>query len=218
MLKITVEAYMHFLESAAEEIGKNRDYVTELDAQTGDGDHWANIHMGFEKLLEQKEQLLSKDLSNFMSGIAKILMAGIGGSSGVLYGGAYLEGAKICAGQIHLDEWGLCRMLESWLASMVKRGGAKPGDKTMLDALAPASSAYRQALEANMPSADALYALKKAALDGAESTREMEAVKGRACYQKDKGVGHLDPGAVTMAMQLACLADYAAKNCTGGNA
>ena len=57
-----------------------------------------------------------------------------------------------------------------------------------------------------------MAAVKKAAIDGAEETKKMEAVKGRASYQANKGVGHLDPGAVTMSYQLECLCDYVTAN------
>ena len=88
------------------------------------------------------------------------------------------------------------------------RGNSKPGFKTMIDALYPAVEEYRATLEAGVPEAELLQRVKKAAEDGAENTKNMEAVRGRACYQSDKGIGHLDPGAVTMAYQIEELADF----------
>ena len=56
--------------------------------------------------------------------------------------------------------------------------------------------------------------VKKAAEDGAENTKNMEAIRGRASYQANRGLGHLDPGAVTMSYQIATLMDYAAGKIT----
>ena len=84
--------------------------------------------------------------------------------------------------------------------------------KTMIDALYPAVQAYKAAIESGKGAAETLAEVKKAAVDGAEATRGMEAVKGRASYQTNKGVGHLDAGAVTMSYQIECLCDYIAAN------
>ena len=77
----------------------------------------------------------------------------------------------------------------------------------MIDALAPAVEAFRLGLSEGLPEAELLTKVKAAAEAGAESTRAMEAVRGRATYQSGKGVGHLDPGAVTMSYQVAALCD-----------
>ena len=95
---------------------------------------------------------------------------------------------------------------------MMTRGKAQPGYKTMIDSLYPAVQAYKACLERGDSDADTMAAVKKAAIDGAEETKKMEAVKGRASYQANKGVGHLDPGAVTMSYQLECLCDYVTAN------
>lgn len=84
--------------------------------------------------------------------------------------------------------------------------------KGMLDAIYPAANAYQKSLNEGNDIADCLHKMVMAAKQGADSTREMEAVKGRASYREDKSVGYLDPGAVTMAMQLECMAECFA-NC-----
>ena len=91
---------------------------------------------------------------------------------------------------------------------MMSRGKAEPGFKTMIDSLYPAVEAFRLALDAGENDRTVLERVKNAAKDGAESTRQMEARKGRASYMLSKGQGHLDPGAVTMSYQLCCLCDY----------
>lgn len=213
MLRMSVHDYICYLTLVAEKISESGDYITELDSSTGDGDHWVNINMGFQSLMKHKDELAAVALSDMYKKIAMLLMSKVGGSSGVLYGSAYLGAAKVTAGKDELDDRLLCKVLEAWLNEIMVRGNAKLGYKTMIDSLAPAVSAYNKALDDGMSSKDALNAMKQAAINGAENTKGMEAIRGRACYQADKGIGHLDPGAVTMSMQLECLADYAIEHC-----
>ena len=140
--------------------------------------------------------------------IGMLMMSKIGGSSGVLYGGAYMAAGKALEGKASLTSQDLCLALETMVNDMIRRGKAQPGYKTMIDALYPAVQAYKAAIDQGLSDADTMAAVRQAALDGAESTRGMEAVKGRASYQANKGVGHLDPGAVTMSYQLECLCGY----------
>ena len=142
--------------------------------------------------------------------IGMLMMSKIGGSSGILYGGGYMAASKACAGRAELDAAGLCDALEAMVDDMMARGKAEPGMKTMIDALYPAVQRFRQGLQDGEDEKEMLAAVKQAALDGAEATRDMAAVKGRASYQTNRGVGHLDPGAVTMSWQLEGLCDLLA--------
>lgn len=200
--------YVNYLVLAAAEIEKNGDYVTALDAKTGDGDHWVNLNMGFQKLVSLQEELRGLPLSDLFKKIGMTLMSAIGGSSGVLYGGSYLAAAKAMKETDTLDAQGLLTLLDTQLQAIMDRGKAQPGWKTMIDSLYEGVNAYRSALEGGADDKAALEALKQGSHQGMEHTREMEAVKGRASYQTNKGVGDLDPGAVTMDIQLQCLADY----------
>ena len=89
----------------------------------------------------------------------------------------------------------------------MSRGQAKPGFKTMIDSLYPSVKAYELSLKENIDDKSLCMRVRQAAIDGANETAKMEAIRGRATYQADKGVGHLDPGAVTMSYQIICLMD-----------
>ena len=166
------------------------------------------MNAGFSKLAELAPQLAELSVSDMYKRMGMTMMSTIGGSSGVLYGSAYIAAAKVTADIETLDVHSLFRALEAMLQAIMDRGNSKPGFKTMIDALYPAVEEYRATLEAGVPEAELLQRVKKAAEDGAENTKNMEAVRGRACYQSDKGIGHLDPGAVTMAYQIEELADF----------
>lgn len=210
--QLTSKDYMEYISLAYEKIHANGDYITELDSATGDGDHWANINMGFEKLNQEVARLSEYSVSDTMKEIGKSMMAVIGGSSGVLYGSAYLAAAKALKGKEVIDQAGLGEMLKAMLEAIMSRGNAQPGWKTMIDSLAPAVACYQECQEQGKTETELLEQVKQAALQGAESTRAMEAVRGRATYQANKGVGHLDPGAVTMSYQLEILMDYIKNN------
>lgn len=208
-LKLTSEDYASYLLRAFELIKEKKDYVTDLDLATGDGDHWSNLNMGFEKLAEKADELKQMNLSDEFKEIGKTMMSVIGGSSGVLYGSAYLSAAKAAKDKEYLDRNGLYEVLNAMLEAIMARGNAKPGFKTMIDSLHPAVEEYKRCLDNDLPEKELFTLVKKATLEGAESTKHMEAVKGRATYQANKGVGHLDPGAVTMSYQISTLMDCA---------
>lgn len=209
-VSIGTKEYVDYLLAVAEKIAQEKDYITELDAATGDGDHWANMNIGFSKLVEKESELRREDLSGLFKKAAMIIMSGVGGSSGILYASAYLKASVAAAGLSVLDAGGICQVLEAELEGIMQRGNGQPGFKTMIDPLYQAVNAMKAALPAGEEAA--VKAMQQGAKAGMEATRDMEAVRGRACYQANKGVGHLDPGAVTMYYQLDLLGEAALKS------
>lgn len=205
--ELTSKDYADYLKRAYDAIHEKGDYITELDSATGDGDHFTNLDMGFLRLVEAADSLEKMEISDEFKEIGTIMMSVIGGSSGVLYGSAYLAAARALKGKEVIGYEELCTVLEEMQNAVTKRGKAEPGWKTMLDALAPAVDCYKECIAEGVSEREMTKRVRKAALDGAESTRQMEAVRGRATYQANKGVGHLDPGAVTMSYQIAALMD-----------
>lgn len=207
-IKMNSKNYIEYLVKTAALLEKNRDYITRLDAETGDGDHWVNLNLGFEKLVEQKVELETMPLFEMFKKIAMILMSNVGGASGVLYGSAYLQASKVVKGHEIIDVEILNKIIRAMLEGIMGRGNSKPGFKTMVDPLYNACEYMEDALRENVDDKEVLLALKKGAKYGMEETKNMAAVKGRASYQLDKGVGKLDPGAVTMFYQIEALVDY----------
>lgn len=206
--QLTSKDYMEYIKRAYGLIHEKGDYITRLDAATGDGDHWTNINMGFEKLVEEADRLEVLPVSEELKEIGKIMMSVIGGSSGVLYGSAYLAAARTLKGKETIGNEELCGVLSAMLEAVMSRGNAQAGWKTMIDSLAPAVDCYQAGIASGLDEKTTLERVKEAAVNGAEKTREMEAVRGRAAYQANKGVGHLDPGAVTMSYQISVLVDF----------
>lgn len=207
-LTMTSKDYMEYIKLVCQKIAASKDYITEIDAATGDGDHWVNMNMGFTALSDCADDLSNLTLADMFKQIGKKFISVVGGSSGVLYGSAYLEASKLTVGVESLDAKLLCDVLDAMTRAIMQRGNTKPGDKTMLDAIYPAVEVFKMGLKEETDLTMLLPAVKQAAVDGAESTKSMVAVKGRAYYQTDKGVGHIDPGAVTMSYQIGILIDY----------
>jgi dihydroxyacetone kinase-like protein len=105
----------------------------------------------------------------------------------------------------------LAGALEAALAGVQKLGAAREGEKTMVDALAPAVGAFNKAVAEGAPAGEALSALTDAADAGAQATISMQALKGRASYLGPRSVGHEDPGAASTALILHALRDVAVR-------
>ena len=196
-----------WLTEAAAEIRSRCDYLTQLDAAIGDGDHGTNMARGFDAvgtaLAVQGEDQLPGQLL-ILAG--KTLVSTVGGASGPLWGSA-LRGAGRAMGDVEqCDGQQLAVALDAAIDAIVELGAAAPGDKTMLDALTPAVRALHNGLDAGRWLSQSLAAAAMAAQAGAEATVRMQARKGRASYLGERSIGHQDPGAASAAMILAALA------------
>jgi len=192
----------------AAKIESEKDYITELDSILGDGDHWVNINKGYQKIMSMTDELRGLPLSKLFMNVGMSIMSTVGGSSGVLYGDAFIKASKVLKNQDSISfELGY-EFLNEALNAMMNRGKAQPGDKTMIDPLATAVSAYNTCLNSNVSRVERAEIISQAAYDGMLATKSMEARKGRATYREDKGVGYIDAGAATMYYQLEIMSKY----------
>ena len=130
-MNLTNRDYVAYIRKISQRFEGCGEYITALDAATGDGDHWTNINSGFLKLVEMSEELETLSVSDMFKKIGMTLMSVMGGSSGVLYGSAYLEAAKVTKGTDTITLPILKNILEAMLAAIMKRGNVQPGQKTM---------------------------------------------------------------------------------------
>jgi phosphoenolpyruvate---glycerone phosphotransferase subunit DhaL len=194
---------------AAEAIEANRDHLTQLDAAIGDADHGINLARGFTAVTTAIEGAATPGAVLTTTG--STLISKVGGASGPLYGVAFRRAGKALGTAPEVDLPALEQALEAALAGVQQLGGAREGDKTMVDALAPATRAFGKAIADGALPARALSALAEAAAAGAAATVPMQARKGRASYLGPRSVGHEDPGAASTALILAALRDTAAR-------
>src|SRR6056297_339790 len=127
----------------ADVIIENKEYLTELDAAIGDGDHGINLARGFKKLKLKLENDNFESRNELLKLTAMTLISNVGGASGPLYGTAFLNISKVISdGQLDLDD--LVEVAEEAIAGIQKRGKAEAGEKTMLDTIIPAAESLKK--------------------------------------------------------------------------
>jgi len=203
------EVFRAWIASAARVIGEQRDHLTQLDAAIGDADHGSNLDRGFTAVVSAIESADPVTPGAVLTLTGTTLISKVGGASGPLYGTAFRRAGRALGDAADVDLPGLAAALEAALAGVQQLGAAREGDKTMVDALAPATAAFSKAIAEGASDADALTALVGAAQAGAAATISMQALKGRASYLGPRSVGHEDPGAASTALILGALRDAA---------
>lgn len=191
----------------AETVVANEAYFGDLDAVVGDGDFGYSMARGFEIVLSGWDEFDRTDISTFLKKIAVTITSRIGGTSGPIWGTGFLRAATTAAGEDSLDTDRIVAMLRAAIEGIKARGGAELGDKTLLDALIPATDAIEERAKAGSPAAETLRAAADSARSAAEATRPMLAKKGRAAYTGERSVGTLDAGAVAVAVLLEALSE-----------
>jgi dihydroxyacetone kinase-like protein len=195
-----------WMAEAENDIKAQSDYLTQLDAAIGDGDHGTNMRRGFDAV--------GKALAGQGNGVppgrlliiaGKTLVSTVGGASGPLWGSALRRAGRALGDSETFDGQQLAHALDAAIEGVVELGAAQPGDKTMIDALVPAARALHDALDSGRSLEEALQSSADAARAGAETTVPMQARKGRASYLGERSIGHQDPGATSAAIILAAL-------------
>jgi len=191
-----------------EVIQKNRDYLSEVDGATGDGDHGVNMNKGFTKCREQLAgEVNSIGLAEATDILGNILLSEIGGSMGPLYGSFFMEMADSVRGKASIGAEDFLAMLKAGLSGITSIVPTKLGDKTLLDVLIPSIGAFETALASGNDFGAALVALKEAARTTREATKDMVAKVGRASTMGERSRGFYDAGATSCALILASMSD-----------
>jgi dihydroxyacetone kinase-like protein len=191
--------------TAAASVREQRDYLTQLDAAIGDADHGTNMDRGFAAVLEKLDGLDGVPPGKLLTTAGSTLVSTVGGASGPLWGTALRRAGRALGSAEEFDGEQLVAALEAALDGVVELGAAQEGDKTMVDALAPAVRALREGLDNGSRVADALAAARVAAEEGTKATVPLQAQKGRASYLGERSIGHQDPGATSTTLILAAL-------------
>ena len=198
----TIAAWMAEIGAA---VRAQRDQLTQLDAAIGDGDHGTNMVRGFDAV-DKAVAGRGKDApGQLLITCGKTLVSTVGGASGPLWGSALRRAGRSLGDAEAIDGAQLTGALAAALAAIQELGAAEVGDKTIVDALAPAVAALQTAVDAGEPLARALEAAAAAAEAGARATVPLQARKGRASYLGERSIGHQDPGATSTALIMRAL-------------
>ncbi|WP_042407379.1 dihydroxyacetone kinase subunit DhaL [Streptacidiphilus carbonis] len=198
----------------AKAVDRERDRLTELDAAIGDGDHGISLQRGFTAVEAALSAASAGTPGAVLMLAGRTLVSSVGGASGPLYGSALRAMGKALADSGGADAEQVVAGLAAARDAIAALGGARGGDKTMLDAWIPAVDGFDSAVAAGEALQAAALAAAAAAEGGAEATVPLEARKGRASYLGPRSVGHLDPGAASTVLLFRALAD--AVQVTGG--
>ena len=191
----------------ANQISDNKAYLTELDAAIGDADHGINMQHGFEAVQQRLPGFAGEPMSVFFKNIGMTLLSKVGGASGPLYGTLFLRMGMASADKSTLTPTEFAEALAAGVEGIRQRGSARPGDKTMVDALTPAVLALHQALGNGATLCEALQAAAAAGEAGMKATISMQAYKGRASYLGPRSIGHQDPGATSAYLLIKSAAE-----------
>ncbi|ACZ85999.1 dihydroxyacetone kinase subunit DhaL [Streptosporangium roseum] len=194
-----------WIEEVARTVGAEKDRLTRLDAAIGDADHGANLDRGFSAITQALAGTEPETPGALLVLVGSTLIRKVGGAAGPLYGTAFREAGKALGDASEVSAADLAAALQAALAGVQRLGSAAEGDKTMVDALAPAVRALSRATQEGKDPEEAIGAAASAALAGSEATVPMQARKGRASYLGPRSVGHEDPGAASTALILAAL-------------
>jgi dihydroxyacetone kinase len=170
----------------------------ELDSAAGDGDFGMSLAKGFKVVKAEWENHSRDDIGAFLKDCGMIITEHCGGASGPIWGSGFRAMGKSAQGKETLNLVELGDMVQAAIDAVQKRGGAKLGDKTLLDALIPAVESIKASGAAGESFAVALPKGAAAAIQGGENTKLIAATKGRASYVGDRSISFPDAGATAI--------------------
>jgi dihydroxyacetone kinase phosphoprotein-dependent L subunit len=209
---VDAKTFRAWILGAAKLVTDNAEHLTHLDAAIGDGDHGLNMRRGFDAAVLMIEATDPATPGAVLDTVGRALISKVGGASGPLYGTGFRSAGKSLGTDPVVSAEQLGAALQAALAGIQQLGGASEGDKTIVDALAPAVSAYHAVVSGGGGIAEATRAAADACSRGLAATVPLAARKGRASYLGSRSMGHEDPGAASMTLILDALA-AAAVNC-----
>ena len=205
MTTINVTQMKEFFIECGESFKRNLEYLSELDSALGDGDHGVSMAKGFNGVKELVGSKEFDDIGSMWMEAGKLMMKDIGGTCGPLFATIFIKGGMAAKGLREIGAEQLSAMIKAGSEGVKALGKADVGDKTMVDALAPAAAALEASGAADITGAAGL--LYEAAEAGAIKTKDMKASKGRGRYQGEKSIGPQDAGAASVSIIFKALYD-----------
>ena len=200
---------LEILDRVIQDMDEQKLFLTELDNVIGDGDHGINMDRGFQAVKKQMPTYADLEVDGILKDVGKQLMKVVGGSAGPLYGSAFKKAGVYLKGKTEVSMDDFIGMMDTSIEQIQKLGHAVEGEKTMLDAMIPATKAMKESYAADGDYKKALEAGVAAAEAGVEYTKTIIATKGRASYLGERSIGHQDPGATSFTFMLKDVSELA---------
>lgn len=198
------------LRRVAQEAMTLRDQLNQLDAALGDGDTGITVAKAASGLLDYLEaNAPGDDLGRYLAAAGMAINRVASSTMGTLIATAFMRAGKAAQGHATLDQALLAQMMQAANLGIQERGKAKPGDKTLVDALHPASEAFVAATEQGQSLEDALAAAVDAARQGRDAAIALRSQIGRAAWVGERTENQPDPGSVLVVYLLEAVAGMA---------
>jgi dihydroxyacetone kinase phosphoprotein-dependent L subunit len=198
------------IKTMANTIVDNAVYFAQLDSIVGDGDFGYSLRSGFEVVQADYDSFDKPNVGAVLKKIAMVLTGKVGGVSGPIWGTAFLRAGVAAGDKTELTPEDVIAMLRAAITGIMARGGASLGEKTLLDALVPATDSLEAAIgDPSMQGDHGTAAIQRAAdvaVDAAEKTKSMLAMRGRAAYTGERSIGSVDAGATAIGVILHAIA------------
>ena len=204
---LTGTDFVASIERAAKKALEITDTLNQLDGAMGDGDTGVSVGKGANGILEHiKANLPGEDLGKWLAGVGMAYNRVAPSTMGALVATALMRAGKEAMGSSSIDVGTLAKMLSAASVGIQERGKAKPGDKTLVDALHPAAEAFASAIQSGSSLADACTAMLEAARHGRDAATPLRSMIGRANWVGGTE-GKLDPGCVLLVTVLEALVE-----------
>jgi len=210
--EITKDDLLNILKTIQSNIEENKEYLSKLDTEIGDGDHGFGMAEGFKSVVGKLDEFSKLDIGQLLKKSGFELIKTIGGAAGAVFGTFFTGQALYYETNLKekdfLDLEDISNMLKEALIQIKKRGNAGAGDKTMVDALEPAINALFKGVQENMPIGKAFKNAAQKAKEGAENTKDMIGKRGRSKNLGERGKGYIDPGSMSTYFIFKSIATY----------
>jgi dihydroxyacetone kinase phosphoprotein-dependent L subunit len=210
MTKASLDDVDLVLKTMATTIVDNAVYFAQLDSVVGDGDFGYSLRNGFDVVVADYETFDRSAVGPLLKKIGLTLSGKVGGVSGPIWGTAFLRAGAAAGDKTELGPEDVIAMLRAAITGIMARGGASLGEKTLLDALVPATDSLEAAISDPAFQGDhGVAAIQRAAdvaVKAAEDTKSMLAMRGRAAYTGERSIGSVDAGATAIGVILQAIA------------
>lgn len=208
MEKLTTQDIVKMVDLMSEIIISSEVAFCDLDSAAGDGDFGMSLAKGFKQLkTEWAEITKEEEIGSFLRACGMVIIEHCGGASGPIWGSAFRGAAKYANGKTEIDLAEFGELMQAAVDGIQKTGGAKLGDKTLLDALIPATESLKASAQAGDSIEVAMRKSANEAIAGAEKTKDIVATKGRASYLGERSLSYPDAGATAIGIIFTYITD-----------
>jgi dihydroxyacetone kinase-like protein len=208
MKSLTAAQVKSMLMHTCQVMVESQELLCDADRNIGDGDHGIGMAKGFGAALQELSRQEFEDVYKIFFTVGRTLIKEMGGASGIIFGTLFYAGSKNVQPSPQLTVKEFCSIFEKALVEIKAKGGAQPGDKTVVDALQPMVEAMQQNFEEDLSFVEMTQIALEAAIQGKENSRQYVAKIGRAKTLGERAIGYPDAGAVSLTLIMQSMLDW----------